>query len=802
MKLPISWLKEYVDFEDTVEGLCDKLVFSGIEVEGVETVGGAPAGVVAAKVLSVREHPDSDHLHLCVVDYGAAGPLEIVCGAPNVAAGGTYPFAPVGTELPGGFKIEKRKVRGVESCGMLCSERELGLSQDHGGLMVLDDAVAPGTPLSALLGEPETVLELEITPNRPDELCVTGVAREVAALYGTELRLPDASLPEESAEEAAGVVRVEVEDSTDCPRYSARVLRGVKIGPSPDWMKRRLEAAGVRSINNVVDVTNYVMLECGQPLHAFDLRQVGGGKIVVRHPRGGEKIVTLDGVERALEPSMLVICDAEKPLAVAGVMGGEYSGIADDTTDVLLESANFRAAAIRATTKKLGLSSESSYRYMRGVGADAAGTGSRRAARLLCELAGATICKGVVDVWPAPTAPWRVECRMRALRDLLGIEAGADEVAAVFGRLGLTVAANDGETLSVEVPPFRADLTREADLVEEFVRIWGLKKLPPVRTVATVVEGVDDLPYQAMRRLRETLAGMGLQQVMNYSFLSDALLDRFDAAGRDKRVRMANPLTAEHTVMRDALLPQVVENVGLNVSRQVGECAFFETGRVFRLGADGAPAECEHVAAALLGPVGRAPLAKTRPVGEMEMFLWLKGLWTELTAALGLRGAFLKAADRPWGEPGRGMDIVIGGKTAGWLGLLSGKIAAEWRIHEPVGVFEAETAPLLRDVAKLKKLAPPPSFPSVRRDAALVVAGDVRHEAVLKIVKKAAPPELESVELFDVYEGKNLGGKKSLAYAFRYRSATGTLTDEAVNAFQTRINDALKTGLPAEIREG
>ena len=802
MKIPVSWLREYVDFEDSVEGLCDKLVFSGIEVEGVETVGGAPEGVVAAKVLEVREHPDSDHLHLCKVDYGAGECPVIVCGAPNVEAGGVYPFAPLGTVLPGGFKIERRKVRGVESCGMLCAEDELGISQDHGGLMVLDRGVAPGTPLKELRGEAETVLELEITPNRPDELCVTGVAREVAALYGTELKLPDASLPEETAEEAAGVVGVEVEDAADCPRYSARVLRGVKIGPSPEWMRRRLEAAGVRSINNVVDVTNYVMLECGQPLHAFDLRQVGGGKIVVRHPREGEKIVTLDGVERALEPSMLVICDAEKPLAVAGVMGGEYSGIADDTTDVLLESANFRAAAIRATTKKLGLTSESSYRYMRGVGADAAGVGSRRAARLLCEVAGATLCKGAVDVWPAPQKPWRVECRMKALRDLLGIEAEAGEVAEVFGRLGLTVAENDGETLSVEVPPFRADLTREADLIEEFVRIWGLKKLPSVRTVATVVEGADDAAYQAQRQLRETLAGMGLQQVMNYSFLADGLLDLFDAAGSARRVRMSNPLTADHTVMRDALLPQVVENLGLNASRQVEEAGFFETGRVFRLAADGTPSETEHLAVALMGPVGRTGLAKNGAVGEGEMFLWIKGLWEELAAALKLRGAFLKPADRPWGEAGRGMDVVIGGKTAGWLGLLKKSIAKEWRIHTPVGVLEVESAAVTRDVRFLRKLVPPPTYPSTRRDVSLLVGGDVRHEQVLKIVKKAAPPELEKAELFDRYEGKNLGGKKSLSYAFTYRSEKGTLTDAQVNAFQEKINAALKEKLPAEIREG
>ena len=370
MKVPLSWLKEYVDIELPVGELVDRLVFSGIEVEGVEKVGGAPAGVVVAKVLDVANHPNSDHLHLCTVDYGAAERPVIVCGAPNVEAGGTYPFAPLGTELPGGFRIEKRKVRGVESCGMLCAADELGIGSDHSGLMVLDSSLAAGTPLTAVLGEPETVLELEITPNRPDEISLIGVAREVSALTGAPLRLPDATLREDGGPVEAET-RVEVEDTADCPRYSARVLKGVKVGPSPDWMKRRLEAAGIRSINNVVDITNYVMLETGQPLHAFDKARLAEGRIVVRHPRDGETITTLDGAERPLSPEMLVICDAEKPLAVAGVMGGEYSGIADTTTEVLLESASFRSAAIRATSKKLGLQTDSAYRYMRGVGPDA-----------------------------------------------------------------------------------------------------------------------------------------------------------------------------------------------------------------------------------------------------------------------------------------------------------------------------------------------------------------------------------------------------------------------------------------------
>lgn len=802
MKVPLSWLREYVAFEDTVEGLCDRLTFSGIEVEGVESVGGAPAGVVVAEVLEVSAHPDSDHLHLCKVEYGVGEQPVIVCGAPNVAAGGKYPFAPLGTVLPGGFKIEKRKVRGVESCGMLCAADELGLSKDHSGLMVLDGKWTPGTKLTEIVGEPETVLELEITPNRPDELSLIGVAREVAALYGSTLRMPSVTLKEEGGpvEEAT---RVAVEAPEDCLRYSARVLKNVKVGPSPAWMQKRLEAAGVRAINNVVDITNYVMLETGQPLHAFDQSLLEEGRIVVRHPRAGEKMVTLDGVERELTPEMLVICDAVKPMAVAGVMGGEYSGIREETTTVLLESASFRSVAIRATSKKLGLLSESAYRYMRGVGPDAVAPGSERAAQLLVEWAGATLCKGVVDVWPAPKGAWRVTCRMAKLQALLGLEVSAEEVSAVFAALGLTVKSCTPEAIEVEVPPFREDLTREADLMEEFIRIYGLKRLPPVRTMATVVEGADDVAYQSQRRLRETLAGLGLQQVMNYSFLSDGLLDRFDAEGAGRRVRLNNPLTADHTVMRDALLPQVVENIGLNVSRQVEEVAFFETGRVFALDGEGKPSEVDHVAVGLFGPVGRTGLDRFQPVSEMDMFLWIKGLWSQLAEALNLRGACLRAADRPWGAPGRGMEIVIAGRPAGWLGLLKGSIAAEWRMHSPVGVLEVEQSALLKDAGALKKLSPPPSFPNTRRDVALIVGAEVKHEQVLKIARKAAPPELERVELFDIYEGKNVGaGRKSMAYAFTYRSPKATLTDEQVNAFQQKINEALKAKLPAEIREG
>lgn len=800
MKIPLSWLKEYVDFEDTVEGLADKLTFSGVEVEGIETVGGGVPGVVVGEVLAVEKHPNADKLTLCRVDFGGEAELTVVCGAPNVAVGGKYPFAPTGTALPAGFTIEKRKVRGVVSEGMLCAEDELGISDDHEGLMELDAKWAPGTPLAEVMGPPETVIEVEITPNRPDCLSLMGVAREVAALYGTKLKVPDTA-PAEAGPAVETATSVAVEDLNDCPRYTARILRNVKVGPSPDWMKRRLESAGVRAINNIVDITNYVMLECGQPLHAFDQKLLAEGRIVVRHPRQGEKILTLDGVERALEPEMLVIADAAKPMAVAGVMGGEHSGITEETTDVLLESANFRPAAIRATSKKLGMLSESAYRFMRGVDAELAEFGSRRAAKLMVELAGATLLAGVADARAEPKPPRTVTCRPARLEALLGVSATPDGMANVFESLELKVLRCDADAVEVQVPTFREDLTREADLIEEYARLH-IRELPPVRSMATIVPGADDKPAQAQGRLREVLAGLGLQQIMNYSFLAEGLLDRFDEGNTPNRVKLANPLTADHTVMRDALLPQLVESIGTNVSRQVAEVAFFETGRVFRRGPDGKPVEEDHVAAGLLGPVGRTGLDAFRPVTEQDMFLWIKGLWEQAAAALKLRGMELRPADRPWGEPGRGMEILVENNVAGWLGLLKAGIAKEWRIHEPVGLFEAAVEPVVKDVETVQELVPPPSFPSTRRDAALIVAADVTHEQVLKVARGAAPVELERIELFDIYEGKNLGaGRKSMAYAFTYRGKNGTLTDEAANGFQEKVNAALKKKLPAEIRE-
>ncbi len=800
MKVPISWLKEYVDFEDTPAGLAERLTFSGIEVEGIETIGGMFSGIMVGAVLQVERHPNADKLTLCTVDTGA-GQIVVVCGAPNVQAGGKYPFAPAGVTLPNGTKLKKARIRGVESAGMLCAKDELGLSDDHSGLLELDSKWAPGTPLAEVMGPPDTVLELEITPNRPDCLCLMGVAREVAALYGTRLKMP-AAQPPESGRPVAELTRVAVEDAAGCPRYTARILNDVKIGPAPDWMRQRLEKCGIRAINNVVDITNYVMLECGQPLHAFDQSLLAEGRIVVRRARPGERMATLDNIERPLAESMLMICDAERPVAVAGIMGGAGSEIRETTRTVLLESACFQPIGIRATSRQLGLATESSYRFERGVDPELADWASRRAAQLMGELAGATCAPGVVDVYPRPPAPRRVACRFARLNEVLGLQVDGARVVQVFEALSLPVAAHSEAGCAVDVPSFRGDLEREIDLIEEFARIHGLDRIPAPAPRAAIVPGADDRAVRAAQLLRAHLVGLGLREIMNYSFMSQGLLDRFDPDDAPRRVLLPNPISADHTVLRNSLIPQLVETLGRNLARQIRAAAFFEMGRVFFRDNQGQPTEESRCAIGLMGPVGRTGLEGQAAVSEEDQFLWLKGIWERLLQAQKSGPAEFDATARPYFEPGRAVTLFIEGQQVGVMGLIRSAIRKEWRMSGPVAVLEARVEPLLARCFEIKGLAPLAAFPAVTRDAALIVDERVRHTDIEKIIQKVAPKELERVELFDIFRTEGIGvGRKSMAYSFTYRSLTRTLTDEDANQYHAAVKEALKRELSAEIRE-
>ncbi|HBA83441.1 MAG TPA: phenylalanine--tRNA ligase subunit beta [Verrucomicrobia bacterium] len=801
MRLPISWLKDYVEFNDTPKGLADKLTFSGTEVEAIETIGSTYEGVVVAEVLKVERHPNADKLTLCTVNPGA-GQMVVVCGAPNVKAGGKYPFAQVGVTLPNGLKLKKAKIRGVESEGMLCAEDELGLSTDHAGLLELEAQWAPGTPLSEVLGPPETVLDLEITPNRPDCLSIIGLAREVAAMYGTTLKIPALALAE-FGRPAGELTRVEVQDADGCPRYTARIMTGVKIGPSPDWMKRRLEAAGIRAINNVVDITNYVMLECGQPLHAFDQELLEEGRIVVRRVRPGEKMATLDNIERPISESMLVIADAKKPVAVAGVMGGAGSEIRDVTHTVLLESACFKPADIRATSRKLGLSTESSYRFERGVDIGGVEWASRRAAQLMAQLAGATAAPGVIDVYPTPRASRAIPCRYSKVNEVIGLQAAAADMRRVFASLGLGASENGADACLVSVPTFRQDLEREIDLVEEFARIYGLDKIPTPSPRAELAPGASDRSVEAIYFCRNALVGLGLREIMNYSFVSGALLDLFDPNDAARRVVLPNPYSADHSTMRNSLLPQMVETLGRNAARQIREAAFFEIGRVFEKKEDGTFQEETRLAIGLMGAVGRSGFDRHHPVTEEDVFLWTKGIWEALAGTLRLSKAAL--ADEAFAglEAGRSVSILMDGKPIGRFGLVKAALRKEWRLSEPVGVLEVQFNPLLGRIFASRSFSPVATFPSVGRDMALIVDTSVRHEDILKIVEKVAPKELERVELFDIFAGEGIGvGKKSMAYSFTYRSSERTLTDEDANRYHENVKDAVKKSLGVEIREG
>ena len=800
MKVPVSWLREYVKWDAPLEEVVDGLTFAGIEVEAVETVGGGLDGVVVGEVARVEPHPGADRLRLCTVRTGA-GEIRVVCGAPNVEVGGKYPFAPVGVTLPNGLTLKKAKIRGEVSEGMLCAPDELGLSDDHQGLLVLDTQAPAGTPLTDVLGPPETVLDLEITPNRPDCLSILGIARDLAALRGAALLPPEVQL-RESGDPVEQLASVEVRDPSACPRYTARVLHNVKVGPSPAWMQRRLTLAGIRPINNVVDITNYVMLETGHPLHAFDQSLLQQGRIIVRRAAEGEALCTLDGVERRLEPDMLVIADAQRPVAVAGVMGGAGSEIHDETSTVLLESACFDPPRIRSTARRLGLSTESSYRFERGVNIEGVEWAGRRAAALMADLAGASAAPGVIDAYPAPPTPRRIHCRYPRLRALIGLDVPTPEIVRRFHALELVVTESDDDGCTLEIPTFRGDLTREVDLIEEIARLHGLENIPAPPPRAELVPGAQDHIVQRIDTLRDRLVGLGLREIMNYSTLAPALLDPFDPNGADHRVTLPNPISQDHSVLRSSLIPHMVESLARNHARQIPQAAFFEIGRTYLREHNRPYREEDRLAIGLLGPVGRSGLQSRQPIRPEEMFFWIKGLWEALAQAQGLTDFSLQPEDHPPLAPGLSATLLHDQKPSGRLGILRASLAAPWRLSQPLGLCELPLHALLPPDHHPFSLSHVPPYPAISRDAAMVVHPDVTHHLILSVIRQAAPKELESIQLFDIFEGKQIGeGKRSLAYSFSYRSADRTLTDQEANHFHDQVKGALRRELGAEIRD-
>ena len=794
MRVPLSWLSDYIDLPESVDDLRDLLTFSGLEVEDVHQHGSDFDGVLTAEITAVRPHPNADKLSLCVVDIGADEPMEVVCGALNAREGLKTIYAPVGVTLPNGLKLKKAKIRGVTSLGMLCAEDELGLSEDHTGIMELPGDTRPGQPAVEVLGGPETVFELEVTPNRPDCLSLIGVARELAALTGRELRVPDVPELTPAGHE---VCDVRIENESGCPRYTARLLDGAKVGPAPEWMRKRLRLCGVRPINNLVDITNYVMLETGQPLHAFDRSLLGGDAIRVRNATEGEILRTLDDQDHALSAEDLVIADPEGPVALAGVMGGDRGEIRDATRRVLLESAAFDATLVRHTAKRRRTHTESSYRFSRGCDIDNVEWAGRRAAALMIDHAGASPAGPVADAYPRPPEPVRLACRWASITSLIGVHIPPERMREYFHRLGLEVLDADGEGCEVRIPGFRPDLTRPVDLTEEIARLHGLDQIPVRAPNARVVPDANDHDVRVEMDLCRLFARRGWMEAAHYSLTSPAARSGLDET---PAVDLPNPISRDQSQLRPSLLPQMVDTLAFNRAHQADAAALFECGTVFTPGDPGVN-EARHICLGTFGPWKRPPLDRQRPVAAAEAFADLKG---EVEVALSrlrcLDRIRFRAADHPAFAPGQSAEILLGDTPVGHIGLLTPAALRERKLPGPVALAEFHLAPLIPAPGPSRGMIPIPAFPSITRDVALIVDRSLTHRDVMDVVERARPRDLESVQVFDVFESDKLGhNRKSMAYRFTYRNLKKTLTDKAVEKMHERIVQSLVDALNAEI---
>ena len=820
MKVTLNWLKQYVNLTGTPAELTEQLTQLGLEVEGVESLAGEFAGVVVAQVITRDKHPNADKLSICRVNDGH-GERQIVCGAQNFQAGDKVPLILPGSTLPPKagdtqpFTIKVGKIRGVESHGMMCSGDELGIDPEsiglkrEDGLMILRPDARVGQPLAEYLGRSSSdfVFDLEVTPNRPDLNSVIGIARELAAVTGGGLCLPEIHLPESAGGASVDSwVAIQLAAPELCPRYTARIIQGVKVGPSPDWLRQTLEKLGLRSVNNVVDVTNYVMLETGQPLHAFDYHLIAKGAdgrptIVVRRAQDGEKFKTLDEQDRQLSSENLLIADPEKGIALAGVMGGLNTGIHDSTVDVLIESAYFTPAHIRRTSKTLGLRTDASYRFERGADPGACEEVSRRCAQLILQVAGGTLVQGVVDACPKPIQPKSINLRFRKVNELLGLSLSAAEITRLLSRLGLPPAAIETEkteSASFVIPSYRVDLKREADLIEEVARLYGVENIPATSPRGAVGSHPFDARYDALMLVREILTGLGLTEVQGQTLISSKDLH---GTAAENVVRLANPLSQDMDCLRPSLLPGMITLLQHNAHRKSGDIQAFEVGRCFSL-ESGSVKERWRVALALTGSRSPDFWSGTERGQKCDLFD-LKGILEELIEHLGLRGLVWNTRTNSTALFLESADITLGGKLSlGELGQLLPTLARRHDLRDAVLLAELDLDLVLAKANPSRSFKPLPLFPSVRRDLAVIVAESVTHDAVVNLIRKTKPAHLETVELFDVFRGKHVPeGYKSLAYAFTYRSAERTLKDDEVQASHTQVVEALKSSLNAQVRE-
>ena len=794
MIISLNWLKTYIPVDIDPADLAERLTMTGLEVEALFDRMAYLNDVVVGRVTEIAAHPKADKLKICRVDIGGRN-VSVVCGAPNVETGGRYPCALPGAELPGGLTVEASAIRGEKSEGMLCSERELELGKDASGLMPMDSGLSAGQPLKKALNLSDMVFEIGLTPNRPDCLSFIGIAREVAALTGAPLRLPAVELPHNSGAIDA-LAAVDIQAPELCPRYATRLVTEIQVGPSPFWLQDRLHSIGLKPINNIVDITNFIMMETGQPLHAFDFDRLAGHRIVVRTAGAREPFTTLDGKQHELSDETLMICDAEKPVAVAGVMGGENSEIGEDTARVLIESACFDPVSIRKTAKRLGINTDASHRFERGVDPEVTLYALERAARLMVDLAGGSLVEGLIDAYPRPFESRPIELDPERANRHLGTALSETEMQELLESVEFKVSPAENGRLSVLAPSFRVDVSRPEDLMEEVARLWGYNRIV---TTFPKTQAQQRLPDQARRtkeRITDMMCGFGFNEAINYSFMAKDACDRLSLAADDERRRLLdilNPLSEEQAVMRTSLVPGLLETMRRNLAFQIKDVRLFETGKTFLSnGQDRLPEETETLAALWTGSGTPATWqSKARPCD----FYDLKGVVESLLDRLNTPApAFtpLSADPSAYMRAGRSARIQVAETEIGRIGEVDPEVLKTYDLKQTAYIMELNIHRLLPLIPEAPQFTPIPRFPAAWRDVTLIVDNAVLAGDILASVYNKNEPLLEDVRIFDLYSGPPIAeDKKSLSIRLTYRSAEETLADETVNRVHEDITGHL-----------
>lgn len=801
MKVTLNWLKEYVEIPMGIDELTDILTMGGFEVEQVIPVGEGFENIVVAKINSIRKHPNADKLSVVEVNTNTQM-FTVVCGATNIAVGKKVPLALEGSCLPNGLEIKKSKIRGIVSEGMLCSEVELGLGQDSSGIMILPNDLKLGSNISEALGLIDIILEISVTPNRADCLSVIGLAREIAALTNQRIKYP--FIPSDPPDgEIRKKVSVNILDPDLCPRYVAKMIEEVKIGPSPYWIKNRLGRVGIRSINNVVDVTNYVMMEYGQPLHAFDFDLLEGGRIIVRRAIEGEEFITLDGVKRKLDNEMLMICDARKPIAIAGIMGGLNSEITESTKNVLLESAYFNPANNRQTSKKLGLETEAAFRFGRGIDYGACLSIANRAARLMEEVSGGRVVEGSIDAYPGQIKSKTINLRIKRIGQLLGLEIPKDLIRRYLESLELKAEDGENNTFIVTPPTFRQDLEREIDIIEELARLNGYDKIPITMPKSPPSFRTLNKELQLAKKAKEVMKHHGYNEVINYSFISPSYAEMIRLPENDilrKTVKILNPLSEEFSVMRTTLIPGLLETARYNISRKNTNLKIFELRKVYLPLGEKLPKEIKYISALATG-FDNEPNWALAP--REVNFFDIKGCVEDLLEVLRIKGVkFIREENINYLHPKKSSVIALNGEILGVLGEVHPQVLSYYEIGEKVYIFEINFENLIKYSQEEIRFEHLPKFPPVYRDLSLIADVDLEAGKILETIVSFNEPFINDVHIFDIYEGPQIAkGKKGVSLRIRYQSRGRTLTDEEVNQYHYKLISKLREILKVDLRQ-